>query len=108
MTLDSSEENDELTKKISDNIESKDLIEYNNGDNSNSSNENRILNSKLLSKNQLRNLDDIYLDPWGQPINFLYPLFNVDFLGAKIGLYADISFTPANGKFDIESYVFKK
>ena len=97
LTLDSSEENDELTKKISDNIESKDLIEYNNEDNSNSSSENRVLNSKLLSKNQLRNLDDIYLDPWGQPINFVYPLFNVDFLGAKIGLYADISFTPTNG-----------
>ena len=107
LTLDSSEENDDLTNKIIKNINSKELSEYNNENNSNQSIENRVLNSKLLLKNQLRNLDDIYLDPWGQPINFLYPLFNVDFLGAKIGLYADISFTPTNGKFDIQIYFLK-
>ena len=107
LKLESSEENEELSNKINNNINPNTLIEYTNEDNSNSSTENRVLNSRLLSKNQLRNLDDIYLDPWGQPINFFYPLFNVDFLGAKIGLYSNISFTPANGKLEVNVMYLK-
>ena len=84
LSLSSSEENEELTNKINDIVNSKNLEEYKKED---SLSERRILNlidknSKLSTKNQLRNLDDIITEPFRQPFIFTFPLFNIDILGA--------------------------
>ena len=81
LSLSSSEENEELTNKINDIVNSKTLEEYK------KESERRILNlidknSKLSTKNQLRNLDDIITEPFRQPFIFTFPLFNIDILGA--------------------------
>ena len=105
LTLESSEVDQTLTKKIDDYVNSKDnLKDY--------EKEKRRLelkeyNSKLLSKNQLRNLDIITTEPWREPFTFNYPLFNIDFLGAEIGLIAEVAFKPIIGQFEVQIYYNK-
>ena len=106
LSLSSSEENEELTNKINDIVNSKNLEEYK------KESERRILNlidknSKLSTKNQLRNLDDIITEPFRQPFIFTFPLFNIDLLGAQIGLFANVSFVPILGKFELEIFYNK-
>ena len=106
LNLESSEVDQTLTKKIDDYVNSKkdNLKDY--------EKEKRRLelkeyNSKLLSKNQLRNLDVITTEPWREPFTFNYPLFNIDFLGAEIGLIAEVAFKPIIGQFEVQIYYNK-
>ena len=105
LTLESSDVDETLTKKIDDYVNSKKLKDY-------EKDEKRRLelneyNSKLSSKNQLRNLDYIVTEPWREPFTFNYPLFNIDFLGAEIGLIAQVAFKPMLGQFEVQIYYNK-
>ena len=105
LTLESSDVDQTLTKKIDDYVNSKKLKDY-------EKDEKRRLelneyNSKLSSKNQLRNLDNIVTEPWREPFTFNYPLFNIDFLGAEIGLIAQVAFKPIIGQFEVQIYYNK-
>ena len=61
-----------------------------------------LKNNKLLTNNQLRELDSFNIDYYYQPIIFSYPLFKTTFFDSKIGIFAKISFTPQNGLFEIK------
>ena len=63
---------------------------------------NILKNNKLLTINQLRELDSFNIDYYYQPIIFSYPLFKTTFFDSKIGIFAKISFTPQNGLFEIK------
>ena len=60
------------------------------------------INNKLLSINQLRNLDTLIIDPYYQPIYLDFPLFKSNFVGAKFGLVTKIGFSPSIGLFTVE------
>ena len=58
--------------------------------------------NKKRKNDSLRNLDTHILDPYYQPIIFSYPLFQANFLGAKLALFAKIIFSPTLGLFSFE------
>ena len=97
LTLSSSEINETLGNEINKIIESKNLINYNN-------NESKL---RLLNNNKLRKNDDIISEPFRQPFIFTYPLFNIDFLGVKIGLFSKVAFLPITGDYRIEFFFNK-
>ena len=97
LTLSSSEINETLGNEINKIIESKKLINYNN-------NESKL---RLLNNNKLRKNDDIISEPFRQPFIFTYPLFNIDFLGVKIGLFSKVAFLPITGDYRIEFFFNK-
>ncbi len=104
LNLESSFINETYRKKIENYVNSKILINY--------KNEKRRLelkeyNSKLLSKNQLRNLHFISTEPWREPFTFNYPLFNINLLGAEIGLIAEVTFRSIMGQFEVQIYYNK-
>ena len=97
LTISSSEINETLGNEINKIIESKNLINYNN-------NESKL---RLLNNNKLRKNDDIISEPFRQPFVFTYPLFNIDFLGVKIGLFSKVAFLPITGDYRIEFFFNK-
>ena len=97
LTISSSEKNETLGNEINKIIESKNLINYNN-------NESKL---RLLNNNKLRKNDDIISEPFRQPFVFTYPLFNIDFLGVKIGLFSKVAFLPITGDYRIEFFFNK-
>ena len=93
-----------LSKKIIGIINSKNLISYSNNLESNT----RLLNSNISNKNELRKNDVVdKIDPFLQPFIFTYPLFNIDFLGVKIGLFSKVAFLPGIGELKIEIFYNK-
>ena len=114
MNLKSNEINEELINKIKTVLNKLSFKKYLPNQSINNDIEKRRLNSrynninnKLLSKNQLRNLDTLILDPYFQPIFLDYPLFKSNFVGAKFGLVTKISFSPQNGLFTVELFLKK-
>ena len=103
LTLQSSYEDNSLTNKIIEIINSKNLINYSNNLESNS----RLLNSNNSNENKLRKIDEISPEPFNQPFIFIYPLFNIDFLGVKIGLFSKIAFLPLIGELKLEIFYNK-
>ena len=98
LTINSSEINETLGNLLHSIINSKKLINYDiEGDS----------NLRLLKNNKLRRNDDIILEPFRQPFIFTYPLFNVDFLGVKIGIFSKVAFLPSIGEFQIEFFYNK-
>ncbi len=97
LTISSSEINETLGNEINKIIKSKKLINYNN-------NESKL---RLLNNNKLRKNDDIISEPFRQPFIFTYPLFNIDFLGVKIGLFSKVAFLPITGDYRIEFFFNK-
>ena len=103
LTLNSSYEDSSLNNKIYQIINSKKLINYTNNLESNT----KLFNSNN-SNNKLRKIDDVIkIDPFRQPSIFTYPLFNIDFLGVKIGLFSKVAFLPIIGEFQIEIFYNK-
>ncbi len=87
LNLISLNENESYTNEILNIINSKNLIDYNNINSKrrlNNYENNNFKNLKLLSKYQLRNLDDLISYPFFSPFFFTYLLFNFDFFCVKI------------------------
>jgi hypothetical protein len=102
MILDNSDEDEEITNKINKLLSKVNFKEYI----PISSSDKRLLGGIALNKfnrlseeEKLRNLDTLITDPYYQPISYSYPIYRANYFGAKIGLFAKISFAPHNGLF---------
>ena len=112
MKLKSNDINEKYINEIKNLLKKISFIKYSPSESLNKENEKRRLNSKkinnkLLSKNQLRNLYTMIIDPYYQPIYLDFPLFKSNFVGAKFGLVTKIGFLPQIGLFVVELYLKK-
>ena len=92
---DDSYEDENLSQKIHSLIQNYEFDDYN-----------KLLlnlNKKVENENEnnkfKRHLDTYIFDPYAQSIIFTYPLFKANFLGANIGLFSKIIFSPKLGLF---------
>ena len=62
-------------------------------------------NSVIKGINELRrNLETLYINTYGMPIYFTYPIFRTHLLWTKIALIAEVAFNSLEGNFYMEMY----